>query len=127
METEKKLKEALLPVFGLNSIEEIKSNDTLLNDLGADSLDFVEIVFIIEREFGVKLETRELVSGGKKYSEEIIFKDGALSEEGVKIMRMNFPLNPERFQFKMTKMEIFQSITIQDIATIIEQKLREGK
>jgi acyl carrier protein len=50
---EKRLQEMFLPVFGLTSTDEIPVEAALVTDIGADSLDFVEIIYLIEREFRV--------------------------------------------------------------------------
>ena len=40
--------------------EVIKPNAHLKNDLGIDSLDFVDIVVIVERNFGFKIKPEEM-------------------------------------------------------------------
>ena len=40
--------------------EEIKPTSTLQGDLGAESIDFLDIVFRLEREFGIKIPRNEL-------------------------------------------------------------------
>jgi acyl carrier protein len=40
--------------------EVIKSNAHLKDDLGIDSLDFVDIVVIVERNFGFKIKPEEM-------------------------------------------------------------------
>ncbi len=40
--------------------EEIKPTATLQGDLGAESIDFLDIVFRLEREFGIKIPRGEL-------------------------------------------------------------------
>jgi|WetSurMetagenome_2_1015567.scaffolds.fasta_scaffold929273_1 acyl carrier protein len=114
------VRKMLMPVFGIDTVEEINSDQSLVQDLGAESLDFVEIVFLIENEFGIKLETKELLAGG--ISEENIFAEGKLTEDGVRIVRERLPDKPERFKTNMTKMEIFMSITVGDLIRIISQR-----
>ena len=41
---EEKLREILLPVLGLDEIEEVQPEHSLVKDLEADSIDFVEII-----------------------------------------------------------------------------------
>jgi acyl carrier protein len=115
-----RVRKMLMPVFGIDTIEEINTDQSLVQDLGAESLDFVEIVFLIETEFGIKLETKELLAGG--LSEENIFLEGKLTEDGVGIVRERLPDKPERFRPGMTKMEIFMSITVGDLVRIISQR-----
>ena len=40
--------------------EEIKPTSTLQGDLGAESIDFLDIVFRLEREFAIKIPRNEL-------------------------------------------------------------------
>jgi len=115
-----RVRRMLMPVFGIDSIEEITPDKSLVQDLGAESLDFVEIVFLIENEFGIKIETKEIVSGGS--SEENLFDEGKLTETGVRILRERLPHNPDRFMPNMTKMQIFMAITVGDLIHIISQR-----
>ena len=40
--------------------DEIKRTSTLQGDLGAESIDFLDIVFRLEREFGIKIPDADL-------------------------------------------------------------------
>jgi acyl carrier protein len=122
MNIDERVRTLLLPVFGLESIDNIRSSQSLVRDLGAESLDFVEIVFLIEKEFGVKLETREIVTGGTQEGIDRIFQEGRLSAEGCAIIRNRLPDNPDRFFEGMSKMNIFESITVKDLVHIISIK-----
>ena len=123
MEITDRLRTSLLPVFGLDSISEIKPEDSLVKNLGADSLDFVEIVFIIEKEFKVVLETKEIVAGGAEKKADEIFDGGSLTDSGAEVIRKSFSFEPGRFTAGMSKIEIFQMITVRDLASIIKNKL----
>jgi acyl carrier protein len=122
MSIETEMRTLLLPVFGLESIDAIGVDQSLVRELGADSLDFVEIVYLVEKAFQVKLETKEIVSGGSAEGLDRMFKEGKLSEEGIAIIRERMPYKPERFSVGMTKMDIFQSLTVMDLVNIIEAK-----
>jgi len=54
----------------------------LIDDLGADSLDFVDLMFAIERAFGVKLREADLkFLTGLDFSSPTVMKDGVLTSE----------------------------------------------
>jgi acyl carrier protein len=53
-----KLKDILSKQFGKDE-SEITENKHLVDDLGADSLDIIEIVMSAEHEFGIKIEEDE--------------------------------------------------------------------
>ena len=42
------------------AVDEIGSDDRLIEDLGADSLDIIEIVIEMEREFGISIHDDEI-------------------------------------------------------------------
>lgn len=51
---EQKIKEAVAEQLGLSS-DEVKTNASFMDDLGADSLDLVELVMAFENEFGITI------------------------------------------------------------------------
>lgn len=123
MNVTEELRRCLLPVFGLGSIEQIREEAVLVKDLGADSLDFVEIVYLIERDFGVVLKANELVLAGVPMSEEDLFSEGKLTEKGASVLKLHFPDSNGRFIPGLTKMDLFQALTVRDLANIIKMRM----
>ena len=126
MNTEKKFREILIPVFGLNSIKEIQPEHSFVNDLGADSIDFVEIIYLIESNFGVVLKVNEIISGTIKINPDDLFTDGLLTEEGASIIHKNLPESTGRFRAGLTKKDIFSLLTVRDMANLINIKKSVG-
>ncbi|MEA3492676.1 MAG: phosphopantetheine-binding protein [Campylobacterota bacterium] len=120
-----RLQELLLPVFGLDSIEEVQPQFALVNDLGADSIDFVEIVYLIEKNFSVSLKTDEMILGGVVISSDTLFENGLLSAEGVEHLKSAFPDRADEFQADTSKVNLFAKLTIADLAQVIEYKQNE--
>jgi acyl carrier protein len=58
-EIEEKVKNFLIEDIEVSEAA-IKPDAHLTNDLGIDSLDFVDIVVIVERNFGFKIRTEEM-------------------------------------------------------------------
>ena len=56
LEIEKKLKDIILQHTGADVIEEITEDTSIRNDLGADSLDQLEIVMAVEKEFSIEID-----------------------------------------------------------------------
>ena len=60
-EVSEKVNKVLVDALGVAE-DEIKPSATLQSDLGAESIDFLDIAFRIEREFGIKIPRGELFS-----------------------------------------------------------------
>lgn len=54
MGTEEKIKDIIAEQLGVKK-EEIKPESSFIDDLGADSLDTVEVVMALEEEFGIEI------------------------------------------------------------------------
>lgn len=61
IEIEAKVKEFLIEDLEIEE-DKIKPEARLKEDIGIDSLDFVDIVVIVERKFGFKIKTEEMVN-----------------------------------------------------------------
>lgn len=121
-----RLRQTLLPVFGLDSVDEIEPNASLVNDIGADSLDFVEITYLIEKEFGIVLKMGELLVAGAKVDADSLFLEGRLTGEGAAALQGYLPTDGQRFRTGMSKMDLFQSLTVRDLADAIQHRLENA-
>lgn len=122
MEFEFQVREMLLPVFGRESVDEIQPGDKLIDDLGADSLDFVEILYLAEKNFGVVLTVGEIMTGGSSSNADSLFSDGKLTPEGAEVLVGNFPDSSKEIRAGMTKVDLFSLLTVRDLAKIIAEK-----
>lgn len=60
-EIEVKVKEFLVEDLEIDE-EKIKPDARLMEDIGIDSLDFVDIVVIVEKKFGFKIKTEDMAN-----------------------------------------------------------------
>jgi len=56
--TEEKIKDIIVEQLGVNA-DQVKREAKMIEDLGADSLDAVELVMAIEEEFGIEVPDEE--------------------------------------------------------------------
>src|SRR5438876_4904159 len=71
--------------------EEIKPTATLQGDLGAESIDFLDIVFRLEREFGIKIPRGELFPESIFQGDPEFVLNGKVTERGLQDLRTRMP------------------------------------
>src|SRR5438309_9860968 len=71
--------------------EEIRPTSTLQGDLGAESIDFLDIVFRLEREFGIKIPRNELFPESIFQGDPDFVMNGKVTEKGLSELREKMP------------------------------------
>lgn len=110
-------------------LEEVTPDATLLGDLGAESIDLLDILFRIERALGVKItagELAEYVQGGIPDDEfgddqEIITAAGLAH-----LARVMPQVDPGELAGKLRAGNVMGLFTVDNLATLVRQRLAEG-
>jgi len=84
-----KVKETLVDALGVDE-EELTPDATLTGDLGAESIDFLDIVFRLEKTFNIKIPRGELFPDGIFNNPEFV-KDGKLTASGLAQLKTSMP------------------------------------
>jgi acyl carrier protein len=71
--------------------DDITPTVTLQGDLGAESIDFLDIVFRLERQFGIKIPRGELFPEEVLVDSGGLLRDGHLTDEGLVALRGRMP------------------------------------
>ena len=71
--------------------EDVTPSATLQGDLGAESIDFLDIVFRLEREFGVKIPRSELFPESIYQGDPQFVQDGKVTDKGLAELRARMP------------------------------------
>src|SRR5947208_14392938 len=106
--------------------EEIKPTSTLQGDLGAESIDFLDIVFRLEREFGIKIPRGELFPESIFQGDPDFVQNGRVTEKGLDELRSRMPFaDLQRFESNPEVGAISDLFTVEMITRYIEGKLRQ--
>jgi len=69
-------------------VETVMPKASLINDLGAESIDFLDIIFRLEREFKVKIPRGKIVEAARGHLSEAEFENaGIITEAGMARVR----------------------------------------
>src|SRR5579864_362903 len=71
--------------------DEVKPTSTIQGDLGAESIDFLDIVFRLEREFGIKIPRGELFPESIFGGDPEFVQNGKVTEKGLAELRARMP------------------------------------
>ncbi len=96
-------------------------------DLGAESIDFLDIVFRLEREFGIKIPRNELFPESIFSGDPEFFQDDKLTEKGLAELKAKMPFaDLSKFEENPTREKIGDLFTVNAIVNYIENKLHAG-
>src|SRR5437868_1896927 len=104
--------------------EEIKPTSTLQGDLGAESIDFLDIVFRLEREFGIKIPRGELFPESIFQADPEFVQNGKVTDKGLAELKAKMPFaDLGEFEKNPEVGHISDLFTVELIARYIEGKL----
>jgi acyl carrier protein len=104
--------------------EEIKPTSTLQGDLGAESIDFLDIVFRLEREFAIKIPRGELFPESIFQGDPEFVQNGRVTERGLAELRSRMPFADfKKFEANPAVSAISDLFTVDMITRYIAGKL----
>lgn len=118
-----KVSDTLVDALGVDD-DEVTPEATLVGDLGAESIDFLDIVFRLEKNFSIKIPRGELFPENLASADAGLVADGVLTPEGVEELRTKLPHADVTKFAEDPKVENIQDLfTVQMIVRFIEAKL----
>ena len=117
-----KIQAALVDALGVDD-DEVTPEATLVGDLGAESIDFLDIVFRLEKTFEIKIPRGEL------FPEDILtdsnyVQDGRVTAEGVEELKKRMPFaNLDAFAENPVVQDFGNVLTVADMCGFIETKV----
>src|SRR5262245_10734582 len=85
-----KVRETLVDALGVDD-DEVTAQATLIGDLGAESIDFLDIVFRLEKNFDIRIPRGELFPENLASAESGFVKDGVVTESGIAELKQRMP------------------------------------
>lgn len=117
-----KVREALVDALGVDE-DEVTPEATLMGDLEAESIDFLDIVFRLEKSFDIKIERGELAPEDILTSSEYV-QDGKVNAQGIAKLKERMPFaDLSRFEADPKVQNLGQQLTVTDMCRFVEYKL----
>jgi acyl carrier protein len=107
-------------------LEKVKLESSLIDDLGAESIDFVDIIYRLQRHFRVKIPRGKIVEEARgSVSEREFEKAGVVSDLGVERLRVFLSEVPsERFKSPLNVADIPRLFTVETFCKLVIRQLR---
>jgi acyl carrier protein len=126
-EIDVRVRRVLAQALGLEE-DDIKPSATLQGDLGAESIDFLDIVFRLEREFGIKIPRGELFSEPVFQTAADFVRDGNVTDEGLAELRAQMPYADLSFLERDRRLSRIDDLfTVDLLVSYIRWKGLEGR
>ena len=118
-----KVTEVLIDALGIDE-DEVQPEATLMGDLGAESIDFLDIVFRLEKAFDIKISREELFPADSLMGDPKMVKDGRLTDKGLALLKEKMPhTDLTDFQEDPDVNKLGNLFTVNSIVNFVERRL----
>jgi acyl carrier protein len=118
------VKEAVVEALALDD-DEVTADATLMEDLGAESIDLLDILFRIEKSTGVKIEASDLgdyIQGGIP-DDEFSDDDQIISAVGAAQLCKVMPqTDPAELEGKLKADEVMTLFTVENLVQMVQSR-----
>lgn len=116
-----KVKDALVDALGVDD-DEVTEEATMVGDLGAESIDFLDIVFKLEKAFGITIPRDELFPDDILTNAEYI-NDGMVTPEGLVKLKERMPFaDLTKFEANPLVQDFGNLLTVKDLCNYVASK-----
>ncbi len=117
-----KVRAALTEALGVDD-EEVTPEATMVGDLGAESIDFLDIVFRLEKSFGIEIPRSELFPEDILTNAEYV-KDGKVTPIGVAELKKRMPFaDLTKFEQNPLVQDFGNLLTVSDLCRYVGSKV----
>jgi acyl carrier protein len=108
--------------------EQVQPASCLMEELGAESLDFLDIVFELERAFDIQITRGEMERAARgDMSEEEFAPGGTVSPAGLERLRQLLPEVRDRIKPGLRPVQILGLFTVQTFINLVQAKRAGAK
>ena len=116
-----KVKDSLIEALGLDD-DEVTPEATMVGDLGAESIDFLDIVFRLEKAFGIEIPRKELFPEDILTNAEFV-EGGKVTETGLNEIRARMPfIDLSKFEENPVVQDFGNLLSVSDLCRYISGK-----
>lgn len=120
----KKVQEVLVDALAVDE-DEVTPQASLVKDLGAESIDFLDIVFKLEQAFGFKIGEGELFPGNVAQNPKYV-KEGKVTPEGIAELKARLPhMNFAAFELNPVIGKVADLFTVESLVNFVERKKKD--
>ena len=117
-----KVQTALVDALGVDE-EEVTPQARLVGDLGAESIDFLDIVFRLEKAFDIKIPRGELFPEDILTNAEYV-QNGRLTPDGLTQLKQRMPFaDLTNFAANPAVQDFGNLLTVQDMCRYVQTKV----
>lgn len=117
-----KVREVLVDALAVDE-EEVTPNASLVADLGAESIDFLDIVFKLEQSFGFKVAQGELFPEGVAQDPRFV-QGGKVTAEGMAALKARLPhVDFSAFEKDPQVSKVGAVFTVEALVNFVAKKL----
>jgi acyl carrier protein len=119
----KKVQAVLVDALGVDE-EEVTPNAVIRDDLGAESIDFLDIMFRLEKAFGIKIPRGEMIPENLANNPEVV-QNGIVTTKGIGELKSRMPHSDFSEFEKDPKLDNMSKLfTVNAIVNYVEGKLK---
>ena len=120
-----RVRQAVAEALAIAELASVRVDSNLMDDLGADSLDFLDIVFRLEQSFGIEITRGEMERAARgSMTDEEFAPGGVISEAGLARLRELMPEAKERIHEGLRPVEILSVFSVQTFVNLVAAKQR---
>ena len=121
-EVYEKVQAALVDALGVDD-DEVTPDATLVGDLGAESIDFLDIVFRLEKSFDINIDRAEMFPEDILTNAEYV-QDGKVTPAGVEELKKRMPFaDLTKFEQDPVVQNFGNLLTVSDMCRYVESKV----